>query len=428
MSVSAKMSNVYNCATCLEYFGVGPSVSFAVQPNGIPHHGDVTGTLRRWLNQAKHTPESFAPAHGLDKQGLADIVDGKSPLRWEVEKAVVNHGLDQAQLYDPIYGHHFPQIDDTVEGVKVMKPSTSRKSTRTFHRGEEGSLTPYYDYADTAVSRKSAVLPEWLLMLYDHNGKDTNLPKWGYNGGHFEAQMTWFSDGVNFHHRDENGTSYVHQMNHGDANYIVPFRPHSFTAREKRGYILAVTYHSAIADPEFQRSISQLSESEFLRMAYDRIAKIPLEAEFNGARIARYHDANLVSDSTYTIRYLITAESQPNTKMREITVKQVAKGDQFDMDLEARADLWGYNIGREPLILTWGSGRTVTAEPEESFVVLPGTKYGLRKNHSHDTEGKLLMVSVKKGDADPFTDLALVAKHAGEEGLKRVRAENRRWF
>jgi len=70
-------------------------------------------------------------------------------------------------------------------------------------------------------------------------------------------QATFFVGPVDFYYKDQHGVVHRKEMNTGDSNFISPFVPHSFTARDPdvECIIIAVTYGGAVrrAFTEFSR-------------------------------------------------------------------------------------------------------------------------------------------------------------------------------
>src|SRR3989338_5766287 len=120
----------------------------------IQYKENVGLVIRGLLNGVKHTAQTFAALKGLDANRLEMIMNGSSPLTPDVEKALVSHpGINQKYFYPPEVWDAFPVIDDTVEGVLNMTIEETKNTARTISRGPE--KTPYYIYADTALSNLS---------------------------------------------------------------------------------------------------------------------------------------------------------------------------------------------------------------------------------------------------------------------------------
>ncbi len=365
---------------------------------------NVGPVVRGLLNGVKHTAQTFAALKGLDANRLEMIMSGSSPLTSDVEKALVSHpGINQKYFYPPEVWGAFPVIDDTVEGVLNMAFEETKSTARTISRGPE--KTPYYIYADTALSNLSLFRPEWIKMLYTHNGETPDIPDWAFNKGHFEHQITYFIGPVNFYWIDGNGKKYVRRMNTGDMNYITPFVPHSFTSRkEGEGLILAVTYGGAVATDKFQAKIKSMGLENYLReikKQFPSLLNNPLD-EHSGVLFK-------ISGAPLNI------PCQQKTRAEECeTTREKEKID---------SEIWGYNVGSAGFALQWGNNEKEISSGD-SFFIRPNTQHTFRKKDG----GKLLIIEIRPEDGDPFTELALIHRYSGENGLKRAHTETTRWY
>ena len=377
----------------------------------IKHRVNARSVILSLLNGLKHTPQTIGPVLGVDPEKLERVVRGEDPLTKEMEeKLIMVTGINQRDFYLPEFQHFFPVIDDTDDGVVIFRREDMEKSQRTISRGPEN--IPYYIYGDTAMSNLSTFRPEWIKQLYVNDGENTDsLPDWAFNKGHLEHQVTYFIGPVNFHWKDKEGKKYVCQMNTGDTNYIVPFVPHSFTTRVKgEGLILAVTYGGAVADSEFRSNLSVLDLEEYLRNVSERLPILSPEAVKeikNGVAI------NSISPCC-----------QRDTKIRELAV---SGGRYIGVRREnVFSDRWGYNIGGSSIILRWGLKNEGLLGSGDSFFIRPETPHVFVGTTAG--QGKLLVVDIRPQQGDPYTELALIGKYAGEEGLKRVHTETTRWY
>ena len=97
-------------------------------------------------------------------------------LTEDVETALSSFpGINQRDFYPPEARHLFPVVDDTDNGVVVFSAKDTLKSRRTLTRGPQN--TPYYIYADTAMSNISTFRPEWIKELYVHDGENADDDK-----------------------------------------------------------------------------------------------------------------------------------------------------------------------------------------------------------------------------------------------------------
>jgi len=199
----------------------------------------IGSRIRSELNDLKRTPESAAKELKFNLSELNLILEGqasKSHINLLIEKMGEFYPIDISDLYI--------LKDDCTNGIKVMTSQSSTKTTRVFNRkNKNSSLTPYYEYRDSAMSKLGPFKPEWIKELRYVDDNDPGNPEVAYNNGHFLHQLTFFVGPVNFYWK-ENGKCFCEEMNTGDSNYISPFYPHSFTSRDnsKEAIIIAVTF------------------------------------------------------------------------------------------------------------------------------------------------------------------------------------------
>ena len=380
------------------------------------HKDNIGGVIRGLLNGVKHTPETIAPLIDIDRKTIDAVIEGKAPLTEEIERAIVSiTGINQRDLYPAELADQFPIIDDTDNGVVVCRAADTAKSERTLSRGPAN--TPYYIYADTAMSNLSTFRPEWIKELYLHDGESADLPDWAFNKGHFEHQMTYFIGPVNFYWIDKDGKRRVEQMNTGDTNYIVPFVPHTFTTRkEGEGLILAVTYGGAIAGPGFKGQITKLSIEDYLKQTKEKLATVNFvkdEKVVDGVAILKHENAG---------DHLVGSSYQPDTRVREL----VFTSGQNEISEMVDSDRWVYNVGTEAVTLAW-NGQTAEFKPDDSLFIKPGTKHVFQKIGSGDG-AKLLVVDIKPAAGDPYQELKMIETYSGDNGLRRVHTETTRWY
>jgi hypothetical protein len=269
------------------------------------------------------------------------------------------------------------------------------------------------------MSRTSLLRPEWISEHLVHNGV-SDISPWAFNHGHFEHQMTYFIGPVNFHWVS-NGRKYVRQMNTGDANYITPFVPHTFTTRiNGQGVILAVTYGGAIATEFYQSKIQQLSLDGYLSQSESKIPYIngvlPTD-ELGGIMINHHRDAKVTGSGA--IKELMgSIPFQPHSRALEYVVDD---GKPELSGIKAGAERWGYNIGNTPVIMEWAS-HSVNLNPEDSFFIRRGVEHSLRG------KGKIVVMETNPESSNPLEELALIKRYSGRKGLERVHTENTQWF
>lgn len=391
----------------------------------IRHKTSVGSVILGLLNGLKHTPQTIGPLLGLAPEELEKIILGEAELTREIETALVSvTGINQGDFYPLEVQHLFPVIDDTNDGVVIFRNMDTIKSRRTLTRGPQ--KTPYYIYADTAMSNLSSFRPEWIKELYVHDGENADdLPDWAFNKGHFEHQVNYFIGPVNFYWKNKEGQRHVCQMNTGDTNYIVPFVPHTFTTRkEGEGLILAVTYGGAVSNPEFRSNLSALGLEEFLKNARERLPVLSLEAikEIqDGVVILRHFDGG---DSKGLNVFNLT-NSQPHTKVIELTLQTYGS-----MSYNTLSACWGYVIGNSNILFGWGRGRghECLLKPGDSFLIKPEIPHIFIGQGQRGGRGKLLVVDINPQSSDPYMELAMIEKFAGEVGLRRVHTETTRWY
>lgn len=196
----------------------------------------------RILNEAndlKRTTEALAQEIGVDIEWLKKVIQGRGSIaeaHMVIEKMAARYPIDRNTL--------LLTKDDCDNGVKIMRAKASEASARIFDRKDKsGELTPYYEYRDTAMAKIAPFRPEWIRELRVVEDQNPQNPDVSYNNGHALHQMTFFIGSVNFYW-EVAGKKFSREMRTGDSNYITPYWPHSFTARDasKKALILAVTF------------------------------------------------------------------------------------------------------------------------------------------------------------------------------------------
>lgn len=397
-------------------------------PEGIPYARNAGSILRRLLNGVKHDAASFAHLHGLNPENLEDIMNGKREITREITLAVENHPpLNARALFDPKYRHMVPIHDDTIDGVVVYTSQQTMDSKRIFSRGpDKFSLLPLYEYRDTAMTKKSTARPEWIEPLYFNDGVNHNVPDWLFNRGHAENQVTLFLGDVNFHWMDKEDNKYVRQMHTGDANYITPFVPHSFTTREEgKGFILAITFGGAILTEDFQSKIQSMKIEGYMDFIEDNLPLLSrnlVTDERKGVIFTRYEGVEPTNKGVNCIRKLMSGiPSMEYTKVFEYMNREENNNGRLYRCSDS--DRWGYNIGNSPVQFLWGDNEIVLG-PGDSFIILPNTLHAFRNVR----KGELVVVDFKPSTGNPLEELASIARYAGKEALKRVHTETLRWF
>lgn len=394
-------------------------------PNGVEFIQNVGSKILGLLNGVKHTHESFSQLHGLDPNHLIAVFNGEESPNQYVLDAIKRHS--PLRVRDLYANNDRPPIqDDTMAGVIVFSAQDRESTKRIFERGPKNAKVPFYEYADTAMSRTSLFRPEWIRELYVHDGVSSKIPTWAFNNGHFEQQVTYFIGPVNFHWIDKDKNAYIQQMNTGDTNYITPFVKHTFTTRKAgEGLILAVTYGGAIATEDYQDSIQTMSLNEFLSSLKGKLTTLPIDLPtdtYGGVILRDYNSAEQKESSLCSVRNLIESiPSQPNTRALELTVI----ANKRSAPESSASERWGYNIGQSAVELVWRNYKE-TILPGGSFFIRPGVEHSFIC--SDNENGKIIIMEIQPDSGDPLYELSMINRYAGEEGLARVHSEYARWF
>ena len=135
-------------------------------------------------NDLKRTPEALANDLNYDFNLVQSIIDGNSSV--DVAQGFIARMCD---VYPISITNIWVDMDDTDQGVKIMRAQNSENSSRKFTRiNRSGEQTPYYEYRDTAMSRTADFKPEWILPLRVVEDDDPNNPDVVYNNGHLMHQ------------------------------------------------------------------------------------------------------------------------------------------------------------------------------------------------------------------------------------------------
>ena len=275
---------------------------------------------------------------------------------------------------------------------------------------------------------QSTIIPEriWENIIVGNDFAE-KAPRWAFNQGHFEQQMTYFVGDVTVYFRDlENRVRHVN-MQTGDMEYHVPFVPHLFTKRnEGEGLILAVTYRGEVGTRKFLDSIKEMSEQAYMariRQTLEAMDKTQLSTGDGGFVVNRYNDAKAMAQGVYQVKTLLrSVPFQPDTLGLRYAVP-VNVGNN-DYDIEVDAERWGYVCGESLVRLSW-SGREEVLEPDSSFFIKAGVPHSLRS--ADGRYGQVIIIQVKPKQEDPWNTLALALHYAGEEGAYRARKETKQW-
>lgn len=190
-------------------------------------------------NDLKRTSEALAKDMAVDHALVRSVIEGSADL------ATTRDFLwRMADAFPISVSDIWIEADDTDAGVRVMTKAQSEASSRIFERrlGDQ-TLSPYYEYRDTAMSRLAPFKPEWIRELRVVDDADPDNTDVAFNRGHLLHQTTFFIGPVNFYWEIA-GRRHCQEMNTGDSNYITPLVPHSFASRDasQPTIIIAVTY------------------------------------------------------------------------------------------------------------------------------------------------------------------------------------------
>lgn len=402
---------------------------------GLPYAKNYGAILQSQLNRIKHTVESFAALYGLDAAYLREVTLGRAPLTAAVVRAVATHApLTVRELIEPRYQGSVPLADDTqTSGVIVCHAADTEQSRRTIQRGPESQKVDYYDYLDTAVQRRSPIIPEYIVERFSHDGTSADVPDWTFNNGHRERQITIAIGRVNYHWIDHHGNKRVILTSHGDANFITPFTRHSFTRQPGQyGAILAATDLGAIGTEAFQQKIQALNLEMFFSMLNEGMLRLPVPLAtdaLGGFIFRRYADTFVSSDPAFGAGVYETKILMDNIPCHahfravEYLIKQC--DDPEDLDITSDAYRWGFNWGSERVRLYW-AGDSAEVEPGGSFSIQRRVPHALRNVAGGN--GRLIVMESHPEAEEPFGQLALIARYSGHESLARVHSETHQWF
>jgi len=399
----------------------------------LPLDVNFGAEFTRMLSSAKLIPSQAARRWNIDESHIRDVMSGDAAPSQQLEEAIKNSApLNIGDLYSSEVRDNFPVVDDTTDGVVIMHAAESDNTMRDLSRtNDTGIKFVIYDYADTAVSRvsESTIIPEriWEKMIIDKDFAE-KVPRWSFNQGHFEQQMTYFIGKVTTYWRDSMGKVHYVNMNTGDMEYHVPFIPHLFTKRDdEEALILAVTFRGELGTRNFLNSIKNMSQEEYIDKIRKQLDKINIEQLITGKEgffVKHFKDTNSVSEGFYKIRTLLNGVPfQQDTLGLEYTIP-ADSGSTDEYDIKVDAERWGYVLGSSPVKLSW-PGHEKVLDPNSSFFIKVGIPHSLRSVNGE--EGKVLIMQVKPKQEDPWNTLALALYYVGEEGVNRVRKETKQW-
>lgn len=434
-------------------------------------------------NDLKRTSEALAKELGWALPEVKAVIAGEAPV--EVAERLL-HAI--AAAYPVSLPDLWVERDDTDGGVRLMTARESARSARVFERPDRGgSLTPYYEYRDTAMSRMAPFKPEWIEELRVVRSEAADDPDVAFNKGHFLHQTTFFIGPVNFYW-ELNSRRHVALLDTGDSNYITPFVPHSFASRDpaRKGLIIAVTYAAGVRlaledfsrisaadaealagdlrDPRQARrariarnlAMESLGPDGFAaalgRMGVDpgRARAIldgdaPQERELAScAAILNVSPADLVVVPLEPAQEVVVRRRSdhagrlyPDAGEATYRITELARARHqpqlkgFDVEVlsgsggEFRHGLheYVYNYGDSGVDLHWGAGRSAALEPGDSAYVRPMTAHRFARR-SGQAPGRLAVIRIPGRLTTPVLD-EFAAMSAGR---RRVSGETERWF
>jgi hypothetical protein len=440
----------------------------------------------RILNEAndlKRTPAALARELKVSPALVDAVIAGNAAT--DAARELV---LAMAAAYPISLADIWLEADDTDAGVRIMRAAASKASSRVFERKDRtGSLAPYYEYRDTAMSRSAPFKPEWILELRTVDDADPYNPDVAFNNGHFLHQQTFFIGPVNFYW-EVGGKRYCAEMATGDSNYITPFVPHSFASRDpnNRGLIIAATYGAdvrrAFRELAYVEGDAMISHAGNLRtrspFALRLERQLRAESLSIGELISRLVGLGLdaarvralIEDATPTEAEIVLMARALSIRPQDLVASSATPGDDVVMVRRAAARERGhpdgnrpayrltelarsrhqpmlkgfdvtvlgqddgalchglheylYNYGSEPVEIHWTSDRRDILEPGDSAYVRPLVTHRFARARSAG-EGRLVMLRVPGALTDSALDeFAIYA----ESGRARAIKETKPWF
>ena len=150
--------------------------------------------LRGLLNDLKRRPQDAANQLGFSIEEIEEYISGTKPISSEF----INIACEKWPVNERDF---FVIRDDCPSGLKIMRSSDSKKSSRVMERAGK----PYYEYRDTVITSSTSFRPEWIeeLCFVGDNDPENSSVQW--NNGHFMHQFTYFIGEVNYYFKDESG-------------------------------------------------------------------------------------------------------------------------------------------------------------------------------------------------------------------------------
>ena len=388
-------------------------------------HSEVSATVRRILNQIKHTSDSFASTHKLQIENLNAFLAGAASNPQPILDALYCHpGVDIQTLLNTNSLKKFKKKISQVPPVITMTELESRKTSRIFQRGpNQEQKVPFYRYFDTATSPLSPLRPELIEQLTCADGSSP-IEKSYFNRGHFEDQMTLYLGDLNLHWTDKFSQQHIFIANKFSSSYKLPFVPHSFTARTNiPSRILAVTYIGPIANSEFTALAKKLTLDE-LCSVLDEYNPANSREVLDGESVVTNKPLQVsekISDTSTSVRLLNGIPGQPNSAISLLIVSLCEP-----LVLSPSPNYqWIFNCSETSVEVTWASNK-FHLTPDSSMSVAPNIE--LKFQNQNLRSAIIACFSARAGDGDPFMHAKKILEHVGPEAISRIQHETNQWF
>jgi len=388
-------------------------------------HSDASTTVRRLLNQIKHTAESFALIYDLEIINLYNFLAGRVCDPQPILNALISHpGVDVRTLLNINSMSKFNDQLSQIHNVVTMSGVDSRKTARVFNRGpSKDSKTPFYSYFDTATTPTSPFRPELIEPLMFTDGS-SDIHRSYFNHGHFEDQMTLFLGDVNLHWLTNSSEQQIFTATQFATSYKLPFIPHTFTSRpEHCGRILAVTYLGAIANQEFVSFSKDLTLNKLCDLldAYEPVDNLRSDYNLGVVTSTAPTTSQIYSGNSQRVQLIDQIPGQPNSSVSLLCVSPKS-------ELIIPPNLnhqWLFNCSNTSAETSWEDGAFDLA-PDSSMAVSPMTE--LKVQNPNCDIATIACFSVRAGDGDPFLHAKRILKYVGRDAVSRIQHETCQWF
>lgn len=388
-------------------------------------HSDVSATVRRILNQIKHTPDSFASIYKLQIENLNSFLADAASNPQPILDALYSHpGVDIQTLLNTTSLRKFEKKISQVPAVITMTELESRKTSRIFQRGPtQEQKVPFYRYFDTATSPLSPFRPELIEQLTYADGSSP-IDKSYFNRGHFEDQMTLYLGDLNLHWTDKFSQQHIFIANKFSSSYKLPFVPHTFTTRTNiPTRILAVTYIGPIANIEFISFAKKLTLDELCSELSKYNPGIDREILDGDSVITNKPPqvSEKISDTSTSVRILNGIPGQPNSS---ISLLFVSLFEPLVLSPSPNYQ-WIFNFSETIVEATWASNK-FHLTPGSSMSVAPNLE--LKFQNQNLATAIIACFSARAGEGDPFMHAKKILEHVGPEAISRIQHETNQWF